>query len=332
MKLNTLLLISALLLLGSQGCETDVDINGDYKATPVVYGLIDYNQPVQRIRIFKTFQNAKGNAYDYAKITDSLYFKKLSVKLINENSGAVITLNKDNSIPMNPGVFASDSNFMYITSSPLDKNATYKLEITDLESGQVFTAKTNLVDTITWRNPTPALVIPFEVKGNQNYGIAWVTGKGARSYEAQLRMHYTEFHYNDQGQLLDSIQKFIDYVPQKTMITNNLLGGDRMSYSITQYNFFNFLLGSMKAQYNIKRRAYRVDFRMYGASEELNNYIFINTPSFGVVPKNTQYTNISNGLGIFSSRSLNEIKDVPLSATMQNEMKNSTILKPLNFI
>jgi hypothetical protein len=102
----------------------------------------------------KTFQNGTGNAYDYAKITDSLYFKNITVKLINLNNGSSVTLQKDNSIPMKPGVFASDSNFLYYTDQPLDKWSTYELEITNNETNTTFGGTTTLVDSVNWRNPS----------------------------------------------------------------------------------------------------------------------------------------------------------------------------------
>jgi hypothetical protein len=73
------------------------------------------------------------------------------------------------------------------------------------------------------------------------------------------------------------------------------------------------LAANIPVKNNVKRRAYKVDFILYGASEELASYILINAPSFGVVQKSTQYTNIRNGLGIFSSRNQSSINSVPVS-------------------
>ena len=53
--------------------------------------------------------------------------------------------------------------------------------------------------------------------------------------------------------------------------------------------------------------------------------------TFSVPNISTQYTNIRNGLGIFSSRNQSSINGVPVSPQMWVEMANSPTLKPLNF-
>ena len=327
------LFICLLLLLGTalSSCETDLDANAPYKETAVVYGLLDFNQPRQYVRVQKTFQNGTGNAYDYAKITDSLYFKNITVKLINRSNGSSITLQKDNSIPMKPGVFASDSNFLYYTDQPLDKWATYELEITNNETNTTFGGTTTLVDSVNWRNPSRTLQIPFEVKSNQYYSVSWETARNAYMYDLVIRMYYTDYLTNNSGQVIDSVQRVLDWPAIKGQKTDNALGGDRKSFSISQINLFSFLAANIPVTNNVKRRAYKVDFMIYGASQDLASYILINAPSFGVVQKSTQYTNIRNGLGIFSSRNQSSIKGVPVSTQMWLEMANSPTLKNLKF-
>lgn len=327
------LFIYLLLLLGTalSACETDLDANAPYKETAVVYGLLDFNQTRQYIRVQKTFQNGTGNAYDYAKITDSLYFKNITVKLINLNNGSSVTLQKDNSIPMKPGVFASDSNFLYYTDQPLDKWSTYELEITNNETNTTFGGTTTLVDSVNWRNPSRTLQIPFEVKSNQYYSVSWETARNAYMYDLVIRMYYTDYLTNNSGQVIDSVQRVLDWPAIKGQKTDNALGGDRKSFSISQINLFSFLAANIPVTNNVKRRAYKVDFMIYGASQDLASYILINAPSFGVVQKSTQYTNIRNGLGIFSSRNQSSIKGVPVSTQMWIEMANSPTLKNLKF-
>jgi hypothetical protein len=330
---------TVLLILFSISCSTKLDINAPYKATAVVYGLLDINQPRQYIRIMKTFQNGSGNAYDYAKITDSLYFKNITVKLINVVNGSEIILRKDNSIPMKPGTFASDSNFIYYTDVLLDKYAAYNLLITDNDTKDTFQNESpvNLIDSITWKNPSRALVLPFEVKSDslngkeQYYPVSWKTAAYAYASDLMARIHYTDYTLNPQGQIIDSVKQILDWPIEPDIPTRNRSGGDAVSRNIAQNELFNFLLANIPVKPNVKRRAYSLDFRVSSSSEELSTYVRLNAPSFGVVQKNVTYTNIKNGLGIFSSRNTNEISGIPFSANMQSIMANAAPLKSLNF-
>lgn len=318
-------------LILSSACSTDLEVNAPYEETAVVYGLLDFNQPRQYIKVMKTFQNGTGNAFDYAKITDSLYFKDITVKLIKRSNGQAIVLQKDNSIPMKPGIFANDSNFIYYTDEKLNKGETYDLEVTDNISKKKFGGSTRLVDSVNWVNPYRSIIIPFEVKTTQFYSVIWETASQAFLYDLVLRIHYTDYNYNAQGQLIDSVNQVIDWPAATSVKTPTLAGGDRQFYSVKQPNLFSFLAANIPVKNNVKRRAYWVDFSLTGASEELSTYVQLNTPSFGVVQKTSQYTNITNGLGIFSSRCKSEVKNIPFSTFMQAEMAASPALKNLKF-
>ncbi len=330
---------TVLLILFSMSCSTKLDINAPYKTTAVVYGLLDINQPRQYIRIMKTFQNGNGNAYDYAKITDSLYFKNITVKLINVVNGSEIILKKDNSIPMKPGTFASDSNFIYYTDVPLDKYSAYNLLITDNDTKETFQNESpvSLVDSISWKNPSRSLLLPFEVKSktlngqDQYYPVSWKSAAYAYACDLMARIHYTDYMLNAQGQIIDSVQQVLDWSIEPYIPTPNRSGGDVLSKNIMQNDFFNFLLANIPVKSNVKRRAYSLDFRVSSSSEELSTYVLLNAPSFGVVQKNVTYTNIRNGLGIFSSRNMNEINGIPFSSNMQSIMANAAPLKGLKF-
>jgi hypothetical protein len=45
-----------------------------------------------------------------------------------------------------------------------------------------------------------------------------------------------------------------------------------------------------------------VDIIIIAAADELNTFINVNRPSTGIIQEKPEYTNIQNGLGIFSAR------------------------------
>ena len=57
-KKNLLYIFAATIVLFS-ACSTDLDVNGEWKETMIVYGLLDQAQPKQYIKINKAFQYIK---------------------------------------------------------------------------------------------------------------------------------------------------------------------------------------------------------------------------------------------------------------------------------
>ena len=67
--------------------------------------------------------------------------------------------------------------------------------------------------------------------------------------------------------------------------------------------FFNFLSNNISQDPNKIRNFLSLDLIISIGSPELTKYININQPSSGISQERLEYTNINNGIGIFSSRS-----------------------------
>src|SRR5205085_1011044 len=116
-------------------------------------------------------------------ISDSIYYPnilavKLTPYLNGAASGSPFTLSRVNGNdigrPKEQGTFASDSNILYRFTGTLDENKTYKLQITNNESGTLIYSETALVhdfevstprkvytltDKISLQNNSPAKIV-----------------------------------------------------------------------------------------------------------------------------------------------------------------------------
>jgi hypothetical protein len=77
--------------------------------------------------------------------------------------------------------------------------------------------------------------------------------------------------------------------------------------------FFNFLRNNLEDDVNVIREFVDLDWIMTVGTEDLDTYIKVNEPLTGIVQQRPQFTNINNGLGIFSSRYTHTEEDVPLT-------------------
>ena len=71
---------------------------------------------------------------------------------------------------------------------------------------------------------------------------------------------------------------------------------------------------------------------LVSGNQELDNYIQASTPSIGIVQKQSEYTNVSNGVGIFASRNTYYIDQVDLSDITKNTIVSGADYKKMGFV
>ena len=73
MKINHLLFLA--LLTGTlfwSACETDFQLEGEWKDIPVVYAFLTQQDTASSVRVERAFLEPGGNARDIAQIPDSI--------------------------------------------------------------------------------------------------------------------------------------------------------------------------------------------------------------------------------------------------------------------
>ncbi len=303
-----ILIFASVVLLSA--CSTDFQVTGNWKETMVVYGLLDQSQPKQYIKINKAFLG-EGNAFTYAQVKDSVqYANALSVTLQRikngNNIGAPIVLSRDGSIPKVPGTFYStdQANAIYSFNSTganaLQDDSQYKLVVRNSDTGVEVSSQTGLVkDFGAMSAPSPgAPSYSLISAGNDNYKfiIKFNSGINARLYQVMIRLHYTDSTAT--GTVADSLDWTF---PQQT--TSGLGGGEVMDFGFIGQDFMKYIGHSLNDYPAlIQRTAGKLDIFVIAAADELNTFIDVNKPSTSINQEKPEYTNITNGLGIFSSR------------------------------
>lgn len=305
MKKVNFIVIAAFALFSA--CSTDLSVIGDYKETMVIYGLLDQSQSKQYIKINKAFLG-EGSALAYAQVKDSTqYVNLLNVALKRIKNGVELSsysLTPDNTIPKNPGTFYApdQQNALYSVSTPsgtLNSDSEYELIVTNSETGMTAGAKTSLIDDATFTSPAPTTPFFNFVLSQNNeyqYPIRWLTGKNARLYQLIIRLNYID------STTTGNITQKLDWVfpPQKTQ---GLAGGESMKNDVLGQGLMQFI-GNQIDDYPglLSRTALQVDLLLIAGGDDLNTFIEVNKPSTSIVQEKPEFTNITNGLGIFSSR------------------------------
>lgn len=300
MKFSKALLF--ILLISQLGCKNDIDINAPYKDIAIVYGFLDQNSPIQYLRIQKLYQNSStSSTSEGANIADSLYFDSLVVDLINVTSKDTFRCYKVDSIPKESGFFSTAKNTLYACSFPKNNNANelFELRIWYPKKDALFTSKTNLVKDafIPFRKIVLKLVPPTHV-----FQFKFTTALNSTLYDLTIRYFYKEMDANDTS--IYSI-KHVDYSVAKGKIYPPSV---ERTENIGSRTYIDYLKSNIPFDATKKRTSVGMTYIAYGGSSEFQTLLNLTNPNLTIVQKNPEFSNITNGLGIFTSRNYRETK------------------------
>ncbi len=339
MKYLSIILFSIILFGGFHSCSTDIDINAPWKDITVVYGLLNQNDSIHYIKVNKAFLG-NASAYEMAAVSDSVQYQNIIVKLFkiktaNGHSDTVKTyLFNDTILEKDSGTFANDNNIIYYSTEKLITNAeanniddySFSLNIYIPKYDKTVTGSTKLISKLLVSNPTTSPQQTVNLCGFNGYDAKWKSTKGTRLYQLTLGFHYYELSPTD------TTEHYIEY-PLSTKTSQTDLGGEKIIQNINGDNFFQYLAAHIEENANIRRivKEECLDFIFVVGSTDLNTYIEVSSPSNGIVQEKPAYTNINNGIGIFSSRFDKTIFGKKLDQKMIDSLAVNNLTKNLNF-
>jgi len=323
-------LLSALLLPLLIACNKELNVNADWQDITVVYGLLDQNEDTTFIKITKAFLGP-GDAMQFAKIPDSSnYPDKLEVSLEEwdgntlKNSYSCDTVTIHNK-KAGDSIFYFPDQLMYYTLARLNENYQYKLYIRNKKTGKEITSVTPLVHYFSVEKPLPFIEMNF--KPGFNNEVRWVTAQGGRRYQLNIRFHYLET-------LKDSskYEKYIDWIVFNDVKSVDNKGGQTISYYYPGEGFYNIVGLKIPVNPDVsKRTAHFVDFIFSVAADDLDTYMEVSEPSYTIVQERPSFSNIINGIGLFSSRVNNVLDSIRLYSYTLSQLKVNEKTKDLDF-
>ena len=312
-----------LFLILFSSCETDFDVNAQWEDVTIVYGLIDPNIEDQLIKINKAFLG-QGDALQMASIADSSNYNPsdLHVKIHRIRQQAFnqydtlssVTLN-DTILDKDDGLFSTDNNIIYTFKKPssfYNTNSLYDLEIINLISGHKVTSQTEIINTFSFESLNPSFEwglyngdLPDSLKFRTK-NIEWQPSNNGVIYQLDIVINYIE---NNDTINLPWSQPLVEYT------------SGNMSLKIKGDQFFQFLTTNLTN--NTPKQFLNLDLVMTVGSDDLKTYINVNKPFSGIVQERPVFSNINNGVGLFSSRfTYDDIKGIELTNGTINYMIN----------
>jgi hypothetical protein len=337
---------AAALLLGFSACSNEVDVIGEWKEIPIVYGILKTQDTATYIRIEKAFLPPSTDATQVAQIPDSIYFADgdITAKLYQNGTFFADLVRVDGALegyPKDTGIFAQTPNILYKTRRPLLNNATYRLEIVSSRTGQTYNSSTETINNsgILITTPSAARAVRWSFFDNNAHvfndvKFDWREPNNADIYDLSIFIKYDEFEVNGLEQELPNtrVSKVIVWKPVSNYIPSGIV--ERQLNGEAFYRFIARQLSDVTGT-NLRRCARNMDVRLDMGGEDLALYVRAGSANQGVVgglfPVDP-YSNIDGGYGIFSSTYFVERLNVPLDQDVFRYLKEGELTQKLGFV
>ena len=354
---KTLLVLSLIALFTS--CDNDLKIIADWKAVPAVYGILNAQDSVHYIKLNKAFLG-QGDVMMMAQEFDSLHFSvdQVGIRLLEKEESDVPSQNganwqTRNTYELEPtnefvrpeGVFSSPTQTIYKTTAPLNKDFYYALEVYR-KSNDTIIAQTDglipILSPLSVINPntySPLVILPNSYVPK----VEWRSVSGGKMYELSMRFNYMEFPISGAS---DTLFKSIE-INYPSIFSIDTDGGDNMSYPLSYDQFLGFIAANIPDDPLVRRLVVGfdsspigtgvsikhacLDFSLSAAGEDLATYLLLNENSNSLVLDRPEYSNIENGVGILSSRTVKSVNGVKITNQTNDEIAKSEVTKHLNF-
>jgi hypothetical protein len=326
------------LIVGINSCSTDFELTSDWKDITVVYTLLNSADTAHYVKINKAFLDEDANSLVQAQIPDSNFYQSLIVRMEEYNDAEQLLSTFDlikvdgnlEGLTKDDGIFPQTPNWLYKTKNILNAARHYKLIITKSEGAQI-TAVAEIVDPINVVKPSALTPITMYPSGNQTYQVNWKATKDASFYSLNIKFYYKEYPTSNPD---DSVTKFINWDVFNDYVPANNDAGTTLDYRFNTNEFYRILSTDLQVLPNYTRESKYFEFTFGAGGKELYTYYLVNKAKNGITSGqiSPEYTNISEGLGIFSSRTFNKISKIPLKVNTIDSIACNSITKDLNFL
>ena len=321
-------------------CDSDINVNTDYEEITVIMGLLDQSQSIQYVQVTKTFLG-DDPAPQMATDADNFHYNpdSLLVELheINSSGDTVDSrVLKDTIFLKDVGDFAIDNNIVYYLETPTDyddpnildvlrSDRNYVITVLNIQTNNTATSNTGIIGNSKWRldggnrqflenyeffQANDDVINFYNLENGVNNATPrkprWDPEKnpGVAIYQPILIFNYFE----------DGIEKSLEWRLAEKQAEDS-------DVTMNAAQFWNFLSSADTLKSNLPRTFKDISIEITLGSQDLKTYMLVNEEITGIVQERPAFSNIENGLGLFSSRYIVTYPHLNLSASSLDYLK-----------
>lgn len=321
MRYLPIMILFCILVL--PGCETDIEIVNPADPTPVVYCILDQDTPVQYLRLSRSYVTTDATVP--ADEPDSILFKRATQVAVEEINGGEVTrraffvpidMQKDS------GYFPRLEHWVYRADFKIKPETDYRLIIYLDDFDRIIYSSCYTVGDFEIINPLYPEVRYIHMLPDHNLNFYWTKSLNAAIYQLGFVMHYLEMAG-------DQVLEKELLIPLKSIFyleTNNNL----FSFPVNSANFYDYLAEVLPADPMLLRKCLTIDAAIISGGEELGYYMRLQES--GQAFNLMDFTNINNGIGIFSSKVVRKVEGFHLTDQSIDTLAYGHATKELNFV
>jgi hypothetical protein len=243
-----------------------------------------------------------------AKVEDSsIYLTGLEASIEEWSNGTFLNSYSLDTMSINnkeDGLFYNPHQLLYYGVFQVDPELHYKLNIK--VNDKEVTGDTYPVNDFSMTRPTAGSKF-IQFRPGMQSSIEWESARYGKRYEVIIRFNFKELQEGNPDTIIRKIDWFMG-----TFKSQATVGGEEMLTAYQNNAFYTWLAdpnGSgvpyadpVEEEKVTERFTTNVEFIISVGGDELNTYMEVNEPSNSIIQDKPDFTNISNGLGIFSSR------------------------------
>ncbi len=334
-----LLLLGAAFFLSS--CDNDLDLTAEYKDITLVYGMMNTQEDTQWVRVQKAFLG-DGDALLFATIPDSNYYPANAIQVVmrrKNTSGTIL----DSAVlpqtayhkPKDDGIFFTTPNYLYPYTQPIVDNSIYEIVLRNLNSGKVVSAQTRIArPPLISYPPNSSTIINFEANSalpgaNPSITFSWLKSDNVVAYQYAMIFHYEEFPTSNPSDITQKSFRVLSSVFNPFI---DEPGANEIQYPVSKREFYNFVVANIAENPNLSRKFKKLDITVFAATKDFYDYFEINRPSTSIVQKTSDFTNVNNGLGLFTSRVFSTVPNINLHPNTLDSLRAGQFTNRLNFV
>lgn len=321
----------ALTLLCCFSCTTDFDLEGDFEDLPVVYAFINRQDTAHYVRVERSFLSGGADATQLAQDPERIYFPNARVELEKVGTSQKFVLTRvdgnNEGYPREEGPFAKAPNYLYkIKASQLGLKGgeTLRVIVTSGEDATPASAETTVLTDLQSldRPASPVTMVDYA----RTITFAWNAPTTARLFDLRLRIHYRE---STTGSNFDN--KTLEWP-----VIKDLERADedvRVAHTITGEQFYRFLAANIDGSVNRRRIFDGFDVLVTAGGKEMADFVRISRANLGITSSQvtTKYSNVTGGVGVFSSRTTLLRTGLQLSGPSGDSLRLGKFTKRLGF-
>jgi len=315
-------------------CDNTLDLIEERMDIPIVYGLLSTTDTAQYIRVERAFVDETISAIELAQDPDALYYENVDVSIIRLSNNETSILERvdgnEEGFPRQEGAFATAPNFLYkISTSEINlvEGEEYQLSIERGEPLATVTASTTLVEAPLISRPSSGSRLDFFDTRIQE--ITWLGNENNSLYDVSLLLRFFEKNLDvpnsafEQREVLWSVERGIE--PNSGELRGEaLIEGNR---------FFGFLAGALDREANYDRRFIDIDLILDAGGAEIAQYQNVGLANLSITSSQDipTFTNLSEGRGLFSSRTRIISENIEVTPRTLDSLANGAITAGLGF-